>query len=300
MASGPALSLQIGADSSGLKQELGQAASEVRNFGRSAQDTASQVESQVEAQVRSLATAANYKKELRAATMEVQNLTMAYRQLTEEQRNSGLGTAIAEQLNAAKARAAELKDAIGDLNDEIKNMASDTSSMDAINQGLALVRDGMSAFIAVTGMAGADTAKFEQVVKDVGQVMLTMNAIISATNALQKQSALMTGIRNLQDSIRRRIIQQTTAAQVAQNGATVAGTASATAEAAATTADATAKGVATAATVAQTAATVKLTAAQKIFNIVAAANPYVLLATVILGVGAALYGLISASHDATD
>ena len=110
----------------------------------------------------------------------------------------------------------------------------------------------------------------------------------------------MTGIRNLQDSIRRRIIQQTTAAQVAQNAATVAGTASSTAEAAATTADATAKGVATAATVAQTAATVKLTAAQKIFNIVAAANPYVLLATVILGVGAALYGLISASHDATD
>lgn len=261
MASGPALSLQIGADSTGLKQELGQAASEVRNFGRSAQDTASQVESQVEAQVRSLATAANYKKELRAATMEVQNLTMAYRQLTEEQRNSGLGAAIAEQLNAAKARAAELKDAITDLNEEIKNMASDTSSMDAINQGLALIRDGMSAFIAVTGMAGADTAKFEQVVKDVGQVMLTMNAIISATNALQSQSALMTGIRNLQDSIRRRIIQQTTAAQVAQNAATVAGTASATAEAAATTADATAKGVATAATVAQTAATVKLTAA---------------------------------------
>ncbi len=186
MASGPALSLQIGADSSGLKQELGQAASEVRNFGRSAQDTASQVESQVEAQVRSLATAANYKKELRAATMEVQNLTMAYRQLTEEQRNSGLGSAIAEQLDAAKARAAELKDSIGDLNDEIKNMASDTSSMDAINQGLSLVRDGMSAFIAITGMAGANTEKFEQVVKDVGQVMLTMNAIISATNALQK------------------------------------------------------------------------------------------------------------------
>ena len=84
-----------------------------------------------------------------------------------------------------------------DLNDEIKNMASDTARFDAINQGLSLVRDGMTAFIAVTGMAGADTAKFEQVIKDVSQVMLTMNALISATNALQKQSALMTGIRNL-------------------------------------------------------------------------------------------------------
>ena len=187
-----------------------------------------------------------------------------------------------------------------DLNDEIKNMASDTARFDAINQGLSLVRDGMTAFIAVTGMAGADTAKFEQVIKDVSQVMLTMNALISATNALQKQSALMTGIRNLQDSFRRRIIQQNTAAQTANNAATVAGTASAAAAAAATTADATAKGAATVATAAQTAATVKLTAAQKIFNIVASSNPYVLLATVILGVGAALYGLISASHNATD
>lgn len=300
MASGPSLSLQIGADASGLKTQLGQASAEVQNFGRSAQDTASQVEAQVDAQVKSLSTAANYKKELRSATMEVQNLTMALRQMTDEQRNGVLGQAVAEQLNAAKQRAAELKDMVGDLNTEIKNMASDSAQFDGLKQGFGVLRDTMSAFVAIQGMAGGSTAEFEQTMKDLATVVTSFNALIGITNALQKQSALMQTVASVQRWAQARATAAQATSQEVLNAATTAGAASTARDAASTTADTTAKAANTVATNAQTAAVGKLTIAQRAFNLAAKANPYVLLASALLTVGAGLLYLFNQSHKATE
>lgn len=49
-----------------------------------------------------------------------------------------------------------------------------------------------------------------------------------------------------------------------------------------------------------TSATIAGTIAQKAFNTVAKANPYVLLASVILGAAAAIYGFVSATDDSTE
>jgi hypothetical protein len=49
-----------------------------------------------------------------------------------------------------------------------------------------------------------------------------------------------------------------------------------------------------------TIATGAATVAQKVFNAVAKANPYVLLATAILGVATALYAFTSKSDSATE
>lgn len=291
MASGPSLSLGIGADASGLKQELGSASQSVRNFGQAAQDTASQVESQVNSQVKSLASAANYKRELRDCVKEVQNLTMAYRQMSDEQRNSPLGAAMAEQLEKAKARAAELKDMVADLNQEITSAASDTATFSAVNQGFGVLRDSMAAVMAVQGMFGAQNKEFEQTIKDVSQVILTFNALISITNALQKQSALMVGINTLRTWAAERAKKAETAAVNENTAAVTANSGAQTVNNATKTAGAVAGGAMATATEAATAATVKLTVAQRALNIVARANPYILLGTILLSVGSALYYL---------
>lgn len=300
MASGPSLSLGIGADASGLKQELGQASQTVKNFGQAAQDTAAQVEQQVNSQVRSLATASNYKRELRDATREVQNLTMAYRQMTEEERNSPLGKALQEQLEGAKQRAAELTDMVGDLNQAIRAAASDTAPFDAVTQGFGVLRDSMSAIVAVSGMAGASTAEFEQTMKDLATVITAFNALISVTNALQKQSALMTAMNSIKNWANARAKKAETVTVEENSVAVNANTAAQTANNASKTAGAAASGALTAATEGATVATGKLTVATRALNLVAKANPYVMLASILLTVGTAFYALFSASHKATD
>lgn len=296
---GASLSLKIGADAAGLTQELGQASKEVQDFGKQSQKTAGDVERSVASQVKAIATAGNYKKQLRMATMEVQNLTMAYRQLTEEQKGTQVGQAIVQRLEEAKQKAAELRDMMADTNIEIKNMASDTNRFDGIAQGLAVVRDSVSAYMAITGLAGKDTKEFQKTIGDITKVMMSMNAVIQVTNALQKQSALMTGIANIQRWAAAKATAAQTVAQVAQNAASTVGTASALKDAGANTADAAAKTASTVATNAQTVATGKLTAAQAAFNAVASMNPYVLVATAIAAAGVALYALISASRKAS-
>ena len=258
---GANFSLGITADASGLKEELGQASQSVKSFGQAAQDTASQVEQQVNSQVRSLATATNYKRELRDATREIQNLTMAYRSMTDEQKNGALGQALQQQLEGAKKRAAELRDMIDDLNKSIKNAASDTANFDAMKQGFGVLRDSMSAFVAIQGMAGNSSEEFQQTMKDLAAVVTTFNALIGITNALQKQSSLMVGINNIKTWAAERAKKASAVATEIETTATTANTAAQTVNNAAKTSGAAAAGAMTAATEAATAATVKLTVA---------------------------------------
>lgn len=73
---------------------------------------------------------------------------------------------------------------MGDLKQEIRNMASDTAIFDGVKQGLEVVRDGMMAFATITGAAGGDMAEFEKTMADVLKVFTSFNALISITNAL--------------------------------------------------------------------------------------------------------------------
>lgn len=132
----------------------------------------------------------NHKGELRRYTQEIQNLTIAYRQLSDEDKNSEFGRQMAQQINEAKAKAAELTDTIGDLKAEIKNLADDELNMKAFQQGVGLVRDGLSAAVSVASLFGAEEKKLEAVVTKVTAVMTTANTVIGIFNALHKESYL--------------------------------------------------------------------------------------------------------------
>lgn len=225
-------------------------------------------------------------KELRKAKFEVYDLAAQYYLLDDASKKSQYGRDIANQLELAKQKAADLIDLKGDLDEELKNRASDTATFDALADGLSGVASTMS---AVTGVMGIFTDNTELMTKAV--TMFTTaesiaSAAIKAKNLLQSHSSLMLGIAKVQQN----------ALTVAENLDTVAKTNNAVA----TTAAATAANLDTAAKSKNIVVTTAATAAQKAFNVVAKANPYVLLATAVIGVVSAFALFSDGAEEATE
>lgn len=148
---------------------------------------------------------------------------------------------------------AQLKDDIGDARNEIANMASDTSNLDAVLDGLGAAAGGFSAITGGAELFGAAS-------EDVEKAQTTLQASIAVTtglqeiqNAVQTDSALMLGVARLQTYALAK-------SQALQRLITIQGT----------------------------SATVGATIAQRAFNLVATANPYVLLATALITVVGAM------------
>ena len=131
MASGANFKLGITASTNGVEEKLADVTKQSKQMGEAAQKSARDVQDQAAAFAEEVATSGNYKRELRSAMMEVQNLTVALRNMTDEERNSAMGQALAQRLQEAKNRAAELTDTITDLRKQVQAMASDSASFDA-------------------------------------------------------------------------------------------------------------------------------------------------------------------------
>lgn len=205
----------------------------------------------------------NFRKEFAQAKKDVMNLASAYSKLDATARASQFGQEMAKQLDAAKQKASEMLDMQGDLNQELKNMASDTRVFDTLAEGMGVF---MTTTASALGVVAQFTGNEEDARKAVVAFTTAQSVLQTATkiqNALQKQSNIMLAIGALQNK---------------------AAAAAATLKAAAETRGA--------------AATKAATVAQAAFNTVAKANPYVLLATAILGVAAALGAYMYASKKA--
>ena len=228
----------------------------------------------------------NFRKELREAKRQAQDLQAGYLALSNEVKNSNFGKEMARQLELAKQKAAELIDIQGDLNAELNNRASDTATFDAFADGLSGIASTMS---AVTGTMGLFTDNTEMMTKAV-TMFTTAESIASAAikvkNLLQSHSSLMLGItKNKQNEL--------TAAENLE-------TAAKTKNVVATTASAAAANLETAAKSKNIVVTTAATAAQKAFNVVAKANPYVLLATAVIGVVSAFTLFSDGAEEATE
>ena len=131
MASGANFKLGITASTNGVEEKLADVTKQSKQMGEAAQKSARDVQDQAAAFAEEVATSGNYKRELRSAMIEVQNLTVALRNMSDEERSSSVGQALAQRLQEAKNRAADLTDTISDLRTEVKNMASDSAAFDA-------------------------------------------------------------------------------------------------------------------------------------------------------------------------
>lgn len=160
------------------------------------------------------------------------------------------GTAEYQQL--AKETAV-LKDAVQDATKEIKNMASDTSYLDTVMSAATAAGGGFAAYTGAMELFGSESDDVQEAQKKLQAAIAITTGLQAVQNALQKQSALMLGVSTLQ-----------------------------------TMALAKAEAYRRLIQIQGTKATLGATIAQKAFNLVAMANPYVLLAMALVAVVAAL------------
>lgn len=160
------------------------------------------------------------------------------------------GTAEYQQLSKETAI---LRDAVKDATAEITRMASDTSNLDAVLSFAAGASGGFAAFTGAMELFGSESEEVQEAQKKLQAAIAITTGVQAIQNAVQKQSAIMLGISRLQ-------MAALSKAQVYNRLVTMQGT----------------------------KATLAATIAQKSFNLIAAANPYVLLALALVTVAGAL------------
>ena len=142
--------------------------------------------------------AKNVKGSLRELTQATADMTVAYLNLTDEERATPLGAAMAESIQQMTERAGQLQDTMGDVQQSIRNVASDTQRFDQI----AAVTQGVTAgFQTVTGAAklmGIQMGDDVEIIAKLQAAMAVTTGFQTMQNLLQKQSALMQGVNALQ------------------------------------------------------------------------------------------------------
>lgn len=160
------------------------------------------------------------------------------------------GTAEYQQLSKETAI---LRDAVKDATAEITRMASDTSNLDAVLSFAAGASGGFAVYTGAMELFGSESEEVQEAQKKLQAAIAITTGVQAIQNAVQKQSAIMLGISRLQ-------MAALSKAQVYNRLVTMQGT----------------------------KATLAATIAQKAFNLIAAANPYVLLALALVTVIGAL------------
>jgi hypothetical protein len=87
-------------------------------------------------------------------------------------------------------QAGELEDRIGDVNQQVKNFASDTRNLDVAMQGLSAASGAFEAFEGTMALVGVESEDLQKTMVKLQAVMAVTNGIQSVANALNKDSAL--------------------------------------------------------------------------------------------------------------
>ena len=135
---------------------------------------------------------------LRELTQATSDMTVAYRALTDEEKASPIGAAMAESIQQMTERAGEMRDAMADVQASINNAASDTRRFD---QAAAAMQGMTAGFQTVTGAAklmGIQMGDDVEVIAKLQAAMAVTSGFQTMQNLLQKQSALMQGVNALQ------------------------------------------------------------------------------------------------------
>lgn len=166
----------------------------------------------------------NAKGGLRELTQATTDMTIAYRNLTDEERNSPLGQAMQQSIQQMTDRAGDLRDAMDDVNLSIKNTASDTKSFDQIAGAANVATSGFQVLQGATKMLGIEMGNDVEVIAKLQAAMAVTNGLSAIQAALQKQSAFMQGVMAAKTALASMAQQayavatgEATAAQVAFN-----------------------------------------------------------------------------------
>ena len=202
---------------------------------------------------------------LKQLTQQIVELTIEYRSMSASEQQSAKGQELLKKIEGLTDEAGTLRDAMDDANLSIKGVASDTKNWDALAGGINVATSAIGGLIGAASLFGAKEEELQEIQTKLQASLAISNALSVIQSNLQKESSLMLGIRAIQEKAADAAITARSAAE--------------------------GKGV-----VATKAATV----AQKVFNAVAKANPYVLLAGAILTVVGAFVAFSSGSKKVTE
>ena len=135
------------------------------------------------------------RKQLRGAKQEAFNLAVQFSQLSKTEKDSEIGQQLAGELQFAIEKAAELQDVMGDTQDAIRNAASDTAGLDAFKESLEVGKDLATAYIGVLAKMTGNEEALKNALSSLAIVQGSFNAVIKATNMLQKNSATMIALQ---------------------------------------------------------------------------------------------------------
>ena len=229
-------------------------------------EAASQSAQQYETDMRKVSdSTVNFNQEFRKAKREALNLTAGYAKLDAAAKQSAFGQEMKRQLEEAKQAAANYLDMNEDLHRELRNLASDTHTLDMLTEGIGIIGDVTSATLGTVAQFTGNEEDAQKAVVAFTTAQSALGTVTKLQNALQKQSNTMMAVTKVQ-----------------------------------TLAAAAATRIKTAAEGKSVIMTKAATAAQAAFNKIAAMNPYVLLAMAIAGVVTAIVTFIAFTGDAED
>lgn len=168
-----------------------------------------------------------------------------------------------DEYNALANETAELRTAFRATTKEITNMASETSTLDSVMSLASGASGGFAAYTGAMELFGSENEAVEEAQRKLQAAIALTSGVQAIQNALLRQSGLMLGISRIQQAA-------LTKAKVYDRLVTLQGT----------------------------KATLGATIAQRVFNAVAAANPYVLLAIALITVVGALLAFSSGTKEA--
>lgn len=251
------------AEAEAQNRRLVEAIKQVDQTGEGAQATIDGLNAKIDENNRVIeagnASKASVKKNLKELVIEIATLSIEYQNLSENEKTSADGQALADHIRDLTERAGILKDAIADTNQAITNASSDTRGFDQLSGAIQLAIDGFGLAQGAAAMLGISEEELAEIQTKLQAAIAASNAMQSIQNALQGQSALMQGVNLVQTKLRTTAENLHTAAQ--------------------------GKGI---------VATTALTAAQWAFNAAANANPIGLVVAAIVACIAAVWGLVKA------
>ena len=189
---------------------------------------------------------AGMRSHLRSLTETIVSTTVEYRRMGAAERESASGVELKRKLETLIKEASELRDAMDDVNRQVRGEASDTKGFDALAQGINVATSAVGGLTGATSLLGVEEERMQELQTKLQATLAISNALTVIQNNLQKESALLMKITAIQSK------------------------------------------AAAAAKAMEAKGTVAATIAQKAFNAVAKANPYVLLAGAIISVVGAL------------
>ena len=122
------------------------------------------------------------------------------------------------------AKAAEMKDALGDASQAIRLMSSDTAKLDATIEGFQVLAGAAGVVTGVMGTLGTANERLQQAMLKVQSVISVMNGVQQIANALNKDSILMLRLKQLWQTANNAATIKSTAETVKNTAATTANT----------------------------------------------------------------------------